>query len=175
MSDELLAKIGTALEMSDLERAELLDKTGWVPDFDWSALKTLAGFMNVYDFSPGITIFREGDPGYFMMLVVSGSVKVLKEADDGYDHVIAELFAAAPVGEMTLVDGENRSASIVTGRDTQILSMTNDSFEALGRHHPRIWGQILRKIAGLLSARLRKTSEDLVDVIAATGFDDERY
>ena len=175
MTEELMAKIGTDLGMTDVERAEALDQTGWAEDLEWSGLKTLASFMTAYELPGGTTIFREGDPGSFMILVIDGSAKVLKEGDDDYDHVLAELYAGSPLGEMALVDGESRSASVITAKKTKILVLTSDDFESLGAHHPRVWGQVLGKLARQLSSRLRATSGDLVDVIAATGFEDERY
>ena len=175
MTEELMSKIGTVLGMTDVERAEALDQTGWAQDLDWSGLKTLASYMTAYELPGGTTIFREGDPGSFMILVVDGSAKVLKEGDDDYDHVLAELYAGSPLGEMALVDGESRSASVITAKKTRILVLTIEAFKSLGAHHPRVWGQVLAKLAKQLSARLRATSGDLVDVIAATGFEDERY
>ena len=175
MTVDLLARIGTVLGMSDTQRTEALQATGWASGLDPSGLEVLATFMTAYELPAGTTIFREGDPGSFMLLVVDGSAKVLKEGDDDYDHVLAELYAGSALGEMTLVDGERRSASVITAKKTQILVLTSESFENLGTDHPRIWGLVLAKLARQLSSRLRATSDDLVDVIAATGFEDERY
>ena len=175
MPVDLMKKLGAVLGMSDSQRAENLHQTGWAHDLNNSELEILANFMTAYELPAGTTIFREGDPGAFMLLVIDGSAKVLKEGDDDYDHVLAELYAGSALGEMTLIDGENRSASVITAKTTRILVLTSESFEKLGKRHPRIWGLVLAKIARQLSSRLRATSDDLVDVIAATGFEDERY
>ena len=175
MTVDLLERLGSVLGMSHEERAEALNQTGWASDLESDGLATLATFMTAYELPAGTTIFREGDPGSFMLLVIDGSAKVLKEGDDDYDHVLAELYAGSALGEMTLVDGESRSASVITAKKTQILVLSRESFEDLGTHHPRVWGLVLAKLARQLSARLRATSDDLVDVIAATGFEDERY
>ncbi len=118
------------------EKTRRLQESNWGTNFEYFALRILGEFMQSYRFKAGTTIFREDDPGFFMAFVVDGAVKVLKEGDDGYDHAIAEIKAGTALGEMALVDGGNRSATIIANRETDMLILTKSSFEALSEEYP---------------------------------------
>ena len=86
--------------------------------------------------SSGETL-AESDPGDFMAILVDGMAKILKEGDDNNDHLIAEIGAGACVGEMALVDGGSRSASVIVSKETTMLVLTVDAFAALGQREPK--------------------------------------
>lgn len=166
---------GSRLNLSLDERVQAMAKSVWGAEFSSDELERLASAMVVRKVSQGETLFRESDPGDFMAILAGGMAKILKEGDDENDHVIAEIAEGACVGEMALVDGGKRSASVVVSKESVLLVLTVEAFEALGERDPRIWGLCLQRFARTLSTRLRRTSEEMVDIITLTGFESESY
>ena len=78
---------------------------------------------------------------------------------------IAQLEAGDFVGEMSLIDGEPRSASIVVVEPTTMVVLTAEDFARLSEEVPRLSTKVLHEIARLISERLRQTSAALVDYI----------
>jgi len=157
------------------DRVKALGESEWSAEFDHDQLDRLASAVVVRELGQGDTLFREGDPGYFVAILAQGMAKVLKEGDDDMDHLIAEVGAGSCLGEMALVDHRPRSASVIASRTSVMLILTVEAFQALGKKEPRIWGLLNQRFARSLSERLRKTSEDMVEIITNTGFDSERY
>jgi CRP/FNR family transcriptional regulator, cyclic AMP receptor protein len=143
--------------------AELIDATPWSSDFSWSQLKMLAKYVQVFLAPDGEKIVREGDHENYLCVVVDGRVRVQKSDCCDRPKVIAILGPGKTLGEMSLVDGEPRSASIVAEKDTTLLVLDEADFEVMKREHPALALQVVLKIAELLSQRLRSTSGRLVD------------
>ena len=68
-------------------------------------------------------------------------------------------------GEMSLVDGEPRSASVLADEKTTLIVLTADDFARLASEIPRLAIKVLLKISKLLSQRLRHTTGVLADHI----------
>ena len=78
---------------------------------------------------------------------------------------IASLAKGAVFGEMSLIDGSPRSASIIANEDAILLVLTKDKFFYLMDHAPRLGLKLVLKIAKSLSLRLRQTSGVLIDYL----------
>jgi CRP-like cAMP-binding protein len=173
MADRL--DFGARLNLPLEGRTQALQKSTWGAEFSQDELERLASAMVARQMSQGETLFRESDNGDFMAILVDGMAKILKEGDDDLDHLIAEIGPGACVGEMALVDGGSRSASVIVSKESTLLVLTVDAFSALGERDPRIWGLCLQRFARTLSTRLRRTSEEMVDIITLTGYESESY
>jgi len=71
-------------------------------------------------------VIREGDPGDTLCVIVTGTVEVRKE-----DVVIAELTVGDYFGELSLIDGEPRSADVVAVEDVELLTLSASDFNSL--------------------------------------------
>ncbi len=109
-------------------------------------------------------LFRQGDSGDSLYIVVSGRLRVVFENDDGSEKVLGELSRGESVGEMALITGEPRSASIYTIRDTQLLKLTKAAFDEIIKRYP----QIMKAIAEILVRRLRKKDVPLHTISTVT-------
>jgi len=170
-----LLNFGTRVNLPLEERTRALQKSNWGAEFSFEELERLASAMVARKMAQGETLFRESDNGDFMAILVDGMAKILKEGDDDLDHLIAEIGPGACVGEMALIDGGSRSASVIVSKESTLLVLTVDAFSALGERDPRIWGLCLQRFARTLSTRLRRTSEEMVDIITLTGYESESY
>ena len=84
-----------------------------------------------------------------------GLVKVTIEDRDGYEMILRLLYPTDFFGDMSLLDGEPRSATITTQEPSEVLTVSRDHFLHIIEKSPKI----LLKMAAVLSKRLRKTNE----------------
>ncbi|MBI4495570.1 MAG: cyclic nucleotide-binding domain-containing protein [Deltaproteobacteria bacterium] len=102
-------------------------------------------------FPQGTVLFREGDPGQEMFIIQKGKVRVKKKVGPG-EQVLAELSAGEFFGEMALLLGLDRSATVETVEDSKILVIRPETFEALLKSNIEIAIKMLKKMAGRLRA-----------------------
>ena len=121
-----------------------------------------AGYFALSSMAAGEVIFREGDAGNFMCLIVAGQVAVRKADGDGRELDIAVLRKGRTFGEMAVLDGERRSASCVAASDCQLLSLGKDALEKMINDVPKIAAKVIRALAITLSRRLRMADGQLL-------------
>ena len=85
-------------------------------------------------FGAGETIVRQHDPGQSMFIICSGAVVVVLEPDR---REVAVIETGGYFGEMSLLTGDARSASVVARGDTAVLELDADVFRALGAADPK--------------------------------------
>jgi CRP/FNR family transcriptional regulator, cyclic AMP receptor protein len=112
------------------------------------------------DFRKGTLLCREGDPGREMFIVQKGKVQVRKKVGPG-EKVLAELGDGEFFGEMALLEGLNRSATVEALEDSKILVINPETFETLLKTNPEIALKMLKKMA----SRLRNLDEHLETVL----------
>jgi NADH dehydrogenase len=105
-------------------------------------------------FGPGEIVFREGDHGDRVYLIVAGEVEVLRETN-GETEVVAKLHAGECFGEMALLRDSPRNASIRAITEVDVLSVYRDDFQTLMSHLPGLH-EIFDK---LVAARVRSPSD----------------
>lgn len=138
---------------------EQIDFFDGVPERD---LEQLRQVLKLREFKAGEAICHEGDPGDKMWLLVKGSVSVrLDVADNRVSRRITSLTRGTVFGEMALIEGARRSATIVADEDVACYELSGDDFGMLLRDKPAIAATIMRNTARELARRLRRTSEDL--------------
>jgi CRP-like cAMP-binding protein len=150
-------------QLSLAEKSNLIDATQWANDYSFSQVKRLAGYMDAYLVPKETLLFFEGDKQAYMVLIASGEVHVVKFDSHRTPKRITTLGPGKTIGEMSLIDGEPRSASAVTAGDATLLVMTADRFDTLLREWPRVGTVLVLKIAKLMSQYLRQTSGRLID------------
>ena len=111
----------------------------------------------------GTFVFRGGDRGGFMGLLIEGGAELFKRDRTFGGQRIARISAGMIVGEMALVGGQSRSATCICTNQSTWAMLTRENFVRIIRESPPLSVNILRKIGMLLSRRLRQTSGDLVD------------
>lgn len=84
----------------------------------------------------GEALFRQGDPGDSMYLLLQGCLTVRLEHEDGTATQLAELKPGTPVGEMALLTGQPRTASVYAATDAELMRCSRDSYERLAERHP---------------------------------------
>jgi len=115
-------------------------------------LKRLGRGTVTRQFPRGHVIVREGDQALGFFLILSGRAEVVKRADGPNPRVLSTLGAGDFFGEMGLLDGYLRSASVRASVDTECLVLSRWDFLAEVRMSPFIAVQMLP----VLSRRLRE-------------------
>lgn len=134
-------------------------------DFTRDEVEALAGFMHILRALPGLPVIQEGGSGDYMVLVLSGRVDVLKQAEDGGSQLMATVGPGMTLGEMSMIDGEPRFATCLAIEPTTIAVLTRDDMTRIIAERPEIGSKILVNLVTLLSQRLRRTSSQLLALL----------
>jgi len=105
----------------------------------------------------GQALCRQGQRGVAMFVVTKGSVRVEEELDDGRRVTITVLSSGAAVGEMAMIDGAERTASVVAETEVDALVLTCWDFKAMLRQRPVVALDILAVVV----ERFRQTAGEL--------------
>jgi CRP/FNR family transcriptional regulator, cyclic AMP receptor protein len=107
-------------------------------------------------------LFHAGDAGDGCYRVVDGLLKVTMLSPSGSERILAFLGSGAVVGELSMIDGLPRSASVVAVRPAALSFLSRAAFKTFAKEHPELYEYLVT----LLAARLRETDA----VIAAGSF-----
>jgi predicted acylesterase/phospholipase RssA/CRP-like cAMP-binding protein len=119
---------------------------------DGEALVQLDRTASWVNLRGGDTLCHQGDPADALFVVVHGRLEVVAELPDG-EHVLDILERNAVVGEMALLEGQPRSATVRAIRDSELIRIPADTFRLL-LEQPSVGVALARTLAG----RLRHTS-----------------
>jgi CRP-like cAMP-binding protein len=107
----------------------------------------------------GTPLYVEGTRSDTVAIVISGRVKVFTSAEDGAEVVLAVRGSGALLGELTLIDGQPRSASIRSLEATEVLTVGFGEFTTFLETHPRTMWLLMR----ILSERLRDADRKRIE------------
>jgi CRP/FNR family transcriptional regulator, cyclic AMP receptor protein len=110
----------------------------------------------------GRVLFQTGDPGNGCYRVEDGLLKVAMVSSSGAERILAFLGRGAIVGELAVLDGLARSASVVVVRDATVRFLSKAAFEAFAEKHLELY----KSLVSLLAKRLRETDR----TVAASSF-----
>jgi putative oxidoreductase len=112
--------------------------------------------------STGTRIVSQGeDPEYFYV-IQSGRVRVFRETADRIQTNLTELGAGAYFGEVALVTGQPRSASVEALEDATLIKVSKDEFDRLLDQNPQLARHIIQQLAGWLVAGDRRVEAEVV-------------
>jgi len=110
----------------------------------------------------GSVLFEAGEEGHGCYRLEKGALKVILTSAQGDQRILTLLTPSAVVGDLSMIDGLPRSASVVAVSDCQLQFISRAAFRQCAARHPEIY----RYLTDLLAARLRETD----DTIAALAF-----
>jgi len=145
------------------EIAELLEGTGWVDSFSPKELHVLAQYLYLCEAAKDATVVQEGGSEAYLCLLIQGRVRIIKEGTGGKTRQLGSANPGSTFGEMSLIDREPRSASVIADEPSLFVVLTAQGLENLSSEEPRLAVKVLIKIAKVISERLRETSGALVD------------
>jgi CRP-like cAMP-binding protein len=109
------------------------------------------------DYEKGQMILLEESTGETFFIITNGTVKVTRLSDDGREVILALLGESDFFGEMSLLDGEGRSANIVANEDAEVMTLSRRDFIECLETYPKIAIALLEELA----VRLRKSDQQI--------------
>jgi CRP/FNR family cyclic AMP-dependent transcriptional regulator len=134
-----------------------------------SELEKLEKLTSRKRFPSGTAVFFQDDPSDSLYVVLSGSAKVFRTSEDGRDRIMTTLRAGDAFGELAMIEGQPRSATVQTLEETELLSLTRKDFERFASEHP----DFLYKLLQSMCERVRKINEDVLDLSSMVGSNTE--
>lgn len=157
--------------------ADILKRSALVSDLSDGDLSCLLKAGTFARWKAGETIMREGEESDTMYLFLEGTVDVtknltLKTAGKGFGQAEKSMTrlkaSSAPIfGEMSLFGAAPRSATVNAVSDCLLFGLGHDAYDALCAEHPRLGLSLTRKVAAILSSRVRKGNEDVLKLSTA--------
>jgi CRP/FNR family cyclic AMP-dependent transcriptional regulator len=134
---------------------------------DPAALDHMVGICEVRKAPAGEVVIREGSEGDSLFVILAGRVRTekLTPAQDTYTVTVLE--AGSFFGELSLLDRDIRSATIVAETDSEFLVITRERFLAFGDQYPGPALRLTRRVAERLCRRLRRANDDVVTLFSA--------
>jgi CRP-like cAMP-binding protein len=129
-------------------------------------LDQLANSLEVLSLEPGGLVFKEGDSGREMFVLLDGEIEVLKHSKSMRETRVALLGPNDWFGEMSILDVMPRSATVRTLSPSRVLRITAHDLDALYRRDLRSYSLLVLNIAREMSRRLRVVDGLLAEFVA---------
>lgn len=117
-----------------------------------AALDELAHASRTRTYPAGQVIWSEGDPGDALLVLEEGQLRITRTTGGGVEVVLAVNDAPAALGELALLDGEPRSASVIAQRPVRVRLIPRSAFLALLRREPTAVEGLLHTLAAMVRA-----------------------
>lgn len=148
---------------------EVLADSALFGGLDPEALDAVVAGVERATLQGGEVLFRQGEAGDALYVVLGGRLRVELERGDE-PEVIREVGRGETVGELALITGHPRSASVRAIRDTELVRLSVERFRALLEEHPRTAVRLTRVLADwVTSANVGTSGEPGVSTVAVVG------
>jgi CRP-like cAMP-binding protein len=115
-------------------------------------LSRLVERTRLRSFPAGQVIWSEGDPGDALLILVSGQLRISRFEADGRESVLSVVEPPSAIGELALLDGHPRDATVIAQRDVTVRLLPRQAFrELLAKEPTAIYG-LLKTLATMVRA-----------------------
>ena len=145
---------------------EVLGAVSFFRELASEELDQIIALGRLVTYPKGSLLFKEGDPGEALYIVVDGSVRIGKVVPGAKEEAMAFIERGGCFGEMALFDEFPRSATAIAHEECRVLFIDKRSFVDLLHGDPVIGRKILWAFCRTLSVRLRETTDSIVALFA---------
>lgn len=124
-----------------------------------SELAWLAGQTQRRAYAAGDVIFKQGDPGNALFIVEDGEVRISVLSATGQALTLVTVYSSDPFGELSLLDGERRSATATAVRATNVYVLRRDDFMQLIHREGTALDAVLHSLADMVRAMNDKIAD----------------
>jgi CRP/FNR family transcriptional regulator, cyclic AMP receptor protein len=149
---------------------ELLRAQAIFAGLDEHELSLVGEICREQRFISGEAVFREGEIGDRLFLVIDGSIRVTRQIPGSGEEALAVLKPGSLFGEMAVLDHGPRSTDAIANSDATCLTIYRSDFELLLQRHRDVAVAVLWAVVRLLSKRLRATNDSLQSFLAMSMF-----
>lgn len=129
-----------------VETDTLIDDVPIFAELDAAAKATIVDRAEWFSLPGGQVLFRQGDPGDALYVLLRGSLGVLRDGAGAVRQRIGWVRPGEVVGEMALLSGRARSATVLAERDSEVLRLDQAAFQSLVATHPQAMLRVTRQI-----------------------------
>ena len=149
---------------------ELLKNVAIFKDLDETELGEVAEKCKQEKFNSGEYIFREGEAGNRLYLIVEGEVRISRDVPGSGEEALAILKVGALFGEMSVFDRSDRSTHAISNGGCVLMTIMRPDFEMLLDFNRELAYKVLWACVRVLSGRLRSTNDSLRSFLAMSMF-----
>lgn len=150
--------------------SDLLKNVAIFKDLDDGELERVAEVCREMSFEGGDYVFKEGESGNRLYLILSGEVRISRTIPGSGEEALAILKAGSLFGEMAVFDRSERSTDAISHGGCKCLTISRSDFELLLDFNREIAYKVLWSCVRLLSGRLRSTNDSLRSFLAMSMF-----
>ena len=159
-----LEHLGSALGFVE-EIQNVVEKLSLFDGFTHSDYAKLCEYMECFGARKDVTLISEGAMGDFLIILLTGQVEVIKEADDAQKKLVTRVGPGSFLGEMSLIDGQRRFASCITMQPTDFAVLTRQKLNTILADHPQLGTKLLLVLLQLMTNRLRDATTRMLPTI----------
>lgn len=143
-----------------MDREQALAKVSLFSNLEPKYIKGIAQISTERTFKAGETLMKQGEDGIGLFIIMSGSVKIQKTDPSGKQVELASNGAGDILGELAVLDGAKRTATVVAAEQTTCLLLAAWEFTSFMKAHPEVAIDILP----IVVKRFRETNDALIGV-----------
>ena len=128
---------------------------------DDAAAASLRASMDTVKIAKGSILFKEGDDGEHLYVIIEGKLKLGTSSGDGRENLLSILGPGEMFGELSLFDPGPRTSTATAVTDAKLLSLSHEKVIPWLKQNPEVALQLLTR----LSQRLRRTNEAVGDLV----------
>ena len=142
------------------QKIALLETAGLIKDMSDEESMSLAGIAEERRYARGSVILREDSKTRDLFVICSGrvSIRLSLPTESGREEVIYTMREGQIFGELALVDGSPRSATVRAEEEVMACAYDYEKLTGLLEEQPRIGYLLMRNLAAIISARVRNTN-----------------
>lgn len=133
---------------------------------DEDVLRGFVSNLDVAELAAGALVFKEGDNGREMFVLLEGEIELLRRSKRGHDTRVAVLGPGDWFGEMSILDVLPRSSTAQVLAPTRLLRLTAHDLDGLYRRDLKSYSLLVLNVARELSRRLRVADGLLAGLVA---------
>lgn len=126
-----------------------------------SDIKELTALFHFERKAPGEVLCTEGTPGDSIFVLLTGEAVVTRRTTQGDAQTLAKLKAPSVIGELALLDGAPRSASVRITQPSDYARIKVDEFNRLREAYNPVAYAVIRNLGLILCSRLRETNDKI--------------
>ncbi len=140
---------------------EVVRKAPLFTALDEAAAASLRASMDSVKIAKGSILFKEGDDGEHLYVIIDGKLKLGTSSGDGRENLLSILGPGEMFGELSLFDPGPRTSTATAVTDAKLLSLSHEKVIPWLKQNPEVSLQLLTR----LSQRLRRTNEAVGDLV----------
>jgi CRP/FNR family transcriptional regulator, cyclic AMP receptor protein len=134
------------------DSGEFLKSVPIFSDLDTDRLKQISQLGSRKFYKKDSTVLHEDETGSALFVIISGRVKISRESDDGKEVILTILNESDFFGEMAILDGMSRSATVTAIEESELFLIQRVDFLILLQEHPEISVALLQELTQRLRA-----------------------